>query len=344
MKKQEGFFGNISRKERGEPMEFQEFIEYVKEHILEYMPEEYQDRYPEVNSYYKEEKEVNGLVMRKGQEKEISIEPTFPLENFYQEIQEGRKVDEVLQEIAGFYKDALKSKEMYGIEKLETFVELKNHFLSNLITAVYPAEKIINKGNMPYLQINDLALTAKIKLGAQGTVAVTDKLAEQIQMDGDTILTMAMEQNRKNARPKVRSMVGTMEEYLEEEGISVDLQLPEVPFYVLTSDDYTYGASFIADKELLGVIAEKFQSKELVILPSSIHELILAPVEQIQPMDMEELCQGVRDVNQAVVSPEEFLSDNVYLFNAERKELQMYAGQLCQEKVESRKYLKGPHM
>ena len=46
--------------------------------------------------------------------------------------------------------------------------------------------------------------------------------------------------------------------------------------YVLTNRRGIYGASFIADKQVLGSIAEKLGG-DFAILPSSVHELIIIP-------------------------------------------------------------------
>ncbi len=319
-------------------MEFVEFLDYVKEHIMEHMPEEYQDRQPEIRTCKKAGKDVTCIRLKSEWPEAIGAEPVIVLESFYKRSQDGEELDGILEEIAGIYVKGIDEKAKLGLEKFATLGEVREYFLSNLITAVYPAEKIKDRGDIPYLQINDLALTAKVKLGEIGMISVTDDFAEQMQMDGDTILSMAMLQNRKNARAKLKSLTGMLEEQLDDEEISLSLPPEEIPLYVLTSSDYSYGASFIADKELLDMIAYYFQCRELIILPSSIHEIIIIPENQMPMDDMDQLRKMVMEVNKIALRDEELLSNNIYIYNSEKRELQMYAGQLQQEQVKIRKY------
>ena len=58
-------------------------------------------------------------------------------------------------------------------------------------------------------------------------------------------------------------------------------------------------------------LADKFDS-DIYILPSSIHETLLIPADGEK--DAEELKDMVRTINATEVSPEEVLSDNVYVY------------------------------
>lgn len=51
----------------------------------------------------------------------------------------------------------------------------------------------------------------------------------------------------------------------------------------------------------------------MIILPSSIHEVLLVVYEE--ELCMEELKEMVRHVNQTEVAKEEILSDNVYIYS-----------------------------
>ena len=65
--------------------------------------------------------------------------------------------------------------------------------------------------------------------------------------------------------------------------------------------------------ELVNAIMKKFKIKKLIILPSSVHEVLLVPYNK----DMEEtdFKTMVREVNETQLEPDEYLSNNVYVYD-----------------------------
>ena len=61
------------------------------------------------------------------------------------------------------------------------------------------------------------------------------------------------------------------------------------------------------------------QERDLIILPSSVHEVILLPVQK--EFDRDTLKQMVTDVNATQVDAQEVLSDGVYLYLRESDEV-----------------------
>ena len=80
-----------------------------------------------------------------------------------------------------------------------------------------------------------------------------------------------------------------------------------------------YGASTICDTEILGGLARDYESN-LLIIPSSIHECIVIPINQLD-MEVEEATEIVKAVNTTEVPEEEILSDHVYIFNRETSKI-----------------------
>lgn len=62
----------------------------------------------------------------------------------------------------------------------------------------------------------------------------------------------------------------------------------------------------------------------LIILPSSLHELIVLPENQYTG-DCEACAEMVKNVNTSVVLPEDYLSDHVYTYNRDTQELEIAA-------------------
>lgn len=95
----------------------------------------------------------------------------------------------------------------------------------------------------------------------------------------------------------------------------------EVPILVVNTEDGLNGASSIYCKDILKQIADKYD-KDLLIIPSSIHEIIMNPIKI--PMEMSYLngiTELVKEVNMKEVSPEEVLSDHAYVFHRDTMEI-----------------------
>lgn len=100
------------------------------------------------------------------------------------------------------------------------------------------------------------------------------------------------------------------------------------PFPITSESDMTivsnkariHGAASILDASVLFKAAKKIGTKELIILPSSIHETIALPFTE--EINMKNCVNLVKTVNtdESCLSPEEILSNNAYYVKVENEE------------------------
>lgn len=83
------------------------------------------------------------------------------------------------------------------------------------------------------------------------------------------------------------------------------------PIHVLTNRQGIYGASCLLYENVIKDFAEQMAS-DVIILPSSIHEVLLIPDSHV--FDYESLRQMVQAINAAEVPKEDILSDEIYLY------------------------------
>lgn len=106
----------------------------------------------------------------------------------------------------------------------------------------------------------------------------------------------------------------TLEELLKRMG--------DMPMQIILSNHKgVNGAIAMKDTWLLSEIANRYKS-DLAILPSSIHECIVMPIDESIRFD--ELNAMVREVNKTELVPEEQLSDHAYRFNRNTGKITYY--------------------
>lgn len=84
----------------------------------------------------------------------------------------------------------------------------------------------------------------------------------------------------------------------------------KIPIYVLTNAIGIKGAGAILNRPVLTSLAKNHQVDQLIVLPSSIHEMLLIPDDG--SMDLDEMSAMVKEVNHTQVEPEERLTDRAY--------------------------------
>lgn len=89
--------------------------------------------------------------------------------------------------------------------------------------------------------------------------------------------------------------------------------------FVFTNRYRTKGASGMLRTDLLAEFAKE-QDRDLIILPSSVHELLLVPDHG--GYDIEALRDMVREINRGSVEKEEWLSSEIYVYRRKNKRVE----------------------
>lgn len=106
-----------------------------------------------------------------------------------------------------------------------------------------------------------------------------------------------------------RAVMGSMLELMFSPGTPLKEFKPSGdPMNVVTMDNHMYGAGLLFCEEFFVQMEKKFG--EFYILPSSVHELIIAKKERGTSRD--KLTQIVKEVNATTVSENDFLADRAF--------------------------------
>ena len=261
---------------------------------------------------------LTGLTILK---KDCNIAPTIYLNQAFEQYQEGRSMESICREIIRVYEEHAVHTD-FDVSYVTDFAKVQSRICYKLVNAE-KNEALL--ADAPHVMLEDLAVIFYILVNRDsegtGTITVRNNMLSYWGVDADTLYELALANTQRMFRGSVQSMASVMTEILshklDEECARefFDMMVGEddmIPMYVCTNTDKLNGAGVILYQGLLQEFADRVDS-DFYILPSSIHETLLIPVNG--DMDIEYLRDMVRTVNRTEVAPDEILSDSVYRYN-----------------------------
>lgn len=178
-----------------------------------------------------------------------------------------------------------------------------------------------------YTEMLDLAVLFMIVLKQEreeaATVPVTKELMKKCGFSREELYDAAGK-NLQEEYFSVRSMKEIFHDLSEElnEEIYADESILDKNLYVATNEHRVFGARVMCRKDVLGAFAEG-TGRNLYIIPSSVHELILLKDEG--GMDVDYMKETVRGVNGSadIMKEEDILSDSVYYYDRDLGEIRI---------------------
>lgn len=145
-----------------------------------------------------------------------------------------------------------------------------------------------------------------VRIDENSSFKLTYKLLETLTISK----TEAWKVAKKNTF--VKTVIVSMSEKLSElMGQEVE-EMEGIPVQYIVTNTMNYrGASAILDKKALKELAQKLNMSRFIVLPSSIHEMIVIPDDG--KCNIEELSKMVQEVNDTQVELEERLTDRAYV-------------------------------
>ena len=290
-------------------MEFHIFVEKVVATLKESLGEAYEIQVTEVvknNNIH-----LTGVVITK---RPANVSPTIYLNQYYQKYQEEGNFQQTVGEMMALYEQQAKELQL-DMSFFTDFTQVKERLYHKLVH--YEKNKKMLE-DVPHIRWNDLAVVFyyAMEQDVVGRATITirkEHLAIWKQEEG-MLFAIAQE----NMRRDMPELLVPMKELLEEmTGVELEKQY-DVPMYVLTNKEKIFGASVLLYSEKIQELAEK-TGKNLLILPSSVHEVLLMPDEEDR--EYEFYRQMVEEVNTTQVDPEEVLSYSLYCYDRQKKEI-----------------------
>lgn len=249
------------------------------------------------------------------------ISPTIYLNGYFIQHQEGRSIAEIVEEIYALYNNN-KGELPFNADIFRDFNNLRQSVAYKIID--YNSNlKLL--ASVPHKRFLDLAIVYYLILDKNCcgnlTALIQNQHMKLWNVDIDTIHQLA-DHNTPYLLPyNIKDIEVVLRELFDDEllnDISSEIldenqcKSYSPPMYVLTNDIGINGAACLLYNNVLMEFATKL-GQDLVILPSSIHELLLLPKED--EMCMKDFVEMVYDINENQVQPEDRLCNQVYLYS-----------------------------
>ena len=271
-------------------MYYEEFKETLMAELMDYLPVKYGNwnmelrEVPKVNGY------LEGISMVSPVENSAS--PTIYVKDLFRYYQQCENMDRVCQRAAAIFVKGID----YAL-RMEEQLEDELPFENIIFTLINQKENERLLKDVPHRTFLDMALIYRVMIydgeGGINTATITNSLAEDYRLSEEKLYQLALENTPRLLPAEVHTVDGMMA--------------------ILTNEQKILGATSMLYPGVLADIAETLNGN-LFILPSSIHEVFLIPVDG---QKMEEMNDTIAEANESFCKDEEILSNHVYFYDCD---------------------------
>lgn len=303
-------------------MDYEIFKEVVKEGFLSYMPKSYQDMEVRVVPVAKVNRKLDGLSLLPDKGERV-ISPTIYINDMYEKYLKTGDLQETLRESAEALDEVFREAAIPPLD-LST---AKDNIIFQLVNTMQNEDML---KNLPHREFQDLSIIYRWVAGVDdngiASSIINNNLAESLGMGEEQLFKAAAENTRRILPPVIKSMDEVIREMFLADGMPpevADIMLDEIPpergMWIISNERGIDGAASMLYEDGLHKLSVQLGT-DLFILPSSIHEVIAVPADDLKP---EELAQMVSEVNMGQVALEERLSNQVYYYDKELRKMSL---------------------
>ena len=300
---------------------FEEFLGQLKERLTERFCEDYEiqtDVIQKVNGV-----EKTGLQIRKkGANAGIVVYPM----DIYNSIQKGSGFQEVFDQLLHAMEKSLKQ---IGSEKITgkmedcflNYEEASKYLVYRLVQTKRNQKLLMDVPHIPYLDLSIIFELYWKMDGKNCTVLIHNNHLKYWGVEPEELLARAKENTPRLLPAKfdaVDRLFCSVANPVEIANWWEHKRWENLWMYFLSNQAYFHGAAAVLYEGVLKKIADQIDS-DLIVLPSSTHEVLLIP-SRLWP-DADGFAELIQDINQTQVEEEEWLSDHPYRYLRETDQL-----------------------
>ena len=245
-----------------------------------------------------------------------NIAPTIYLTPYYHRYLDGVSMADIYDDILKTYQAHLPETD-FDIEMFTDFNRAQSRIVMRLVSKEYNESLLTD---VPHIDFQDLLIVFYCLIYAdsdnQGSILIHNSHMNMWHVSVEILYQLA----KQNTPVLLPHQIIPMAELLKSHPFAHLTDLDEIPMYILTNSYKTNGASVLLYNDLLATVADQFQ-QDFILLPSSIHELILIPVDTFDTDELQYYSQVVHEVNQTQLADDEVLSEHAYFYRRKTNEL-----------------------
>jgi hypothetical protein len=240
----------------------------------------------------------------------VNLSPTIYVPPYYHRYLDGVNMESIVTDILDTYRKNLPVED-FDITLFTDYEKAQKRIVMRLVSYCRNEQLL---ADVPHKRFLDFAVIFYCLLESGSTqqagILVHNHHLSLWDVDCETLYDAAIRNSPMLLEYRLDNMQEILEPVVKELYVSDDEE--PFPMYILSNRDRTYGASVILYPGLLSRLADSFE-KDLLILPSSVHEVLLLPLDD-EP-DMGYYSQMVNEVNETQLADEEILSDHAYYYS-----------------------------
>lgn len=264
---------------------------------------------------------LDGLCITRG---DTHVAPAIYLNPCYDQYCKGEPLDHIVAELLALYRRNSTPPPL-DYQMLSGYEGIRPNIACKLIHAASNEAILKDVPHIPWL---DLAIVFYICIHEDDTGLMTAMIHNSHLRIWDISLedlkTSALSNSPKLFPPVISSMACIIEELNRKLDPRFQETRPRpetpAPFYILSNRSGINGAACILYEDVLKNFADGVE-KDLIILPSSIHEVLLLPDDG--DISYDEMSRLVTHINRSEVPEEDRLSNQVYLYSRKTGDITM---------------------
>ncbi len=253
--------------------------------------------------------------------------PVIYLNHYYAHYLEGSPMDELIDEIMAIYEETVNTLPI-DFDFFNDFGRLREKVAYRLINTKANETMLNELVSFPFADLSVVFyLIWEESVYGQMTAMILKRHLRSWDVTAAELLELARKNTPRLLPPKLQNMTDVLEEIAKENmgddyspGV-IDRIIPghqESPLFVLTNTTGLNGACTMLYPNILKDFSDLL-GRDLIILPSSIHEVLLVPYEECT--GIRELEDMVATINREEVAVEDRLSDHVYFYSRDADEI-----------------------
>ena len=245
------------------------------------------------------------------------VSPTLYAEYMYEEYKNGRTIDEIVEKITNVVENSngCDSEIMNTILIVRDFEKVKEFILPYVINTELNEKQL---KEIPNRQFLDLSIAYRVFFNREenqtASILIRNGLMESWNITEEQLYETAMKnlmaEEKLISIPSVSDMFTVLKALagnnLRDFILDSDV---DNKMWVVTNRCALYGSILILNKELMSKLYRGF-GKEMIVIPSSVHELIL--IDETEGFEINEMNQIINEINEIQLQRDEILSNHCY--------------------------------